>query len=62
MYSKWQIYKLNENSFKTNKKNYNDNFFRSGDQEKEENYISEKRIFVVSGTLNLLRYSLLGKL
>ena len=31
-----------ENSQKINKNSYNDNFVRSGDQEKKEIYISEK--------------------
>ena len=40
-----------ENSYKINENGFNNNFFRSGDQEKKEIYI-RKKILGVSGTLN----------
>ena len=39
-----------ENSYEINKNSYEDNFFRSGDQEKKEIYISKKDFLGVSGT------------
>ena len=39
-----------QNSYEINKNNYEDNFFRSGDWEKKEIYISKKDFFGVSGT------------
>ena len=39
-----------ENSYEINKNSYEDDFFRSGDQEKKEIYISKKDFWGVSGT------------